>query len=106
MPPLPLTALGAGQHLPDVGLAVFPFRCPVPVNDLLVVVIVIVAVIVVVVLVVVTFVVVVLVIVIVILILIVLTTLCPVIVPLPPINRAVTPLVIVYQLSSLLLEPS
>ncbi len=91
-PPPPPTALRAGQHLPDVGLEVFPFRCPVPVDDLLVVVVVVVFVVVV--------------IVVVIVVVVVLARLRPVVVPLPSINRTVIALVILYQPSSLLLEPS
>ncbi len=102
LPPQPPTALRAKQHLPDVGLEVFPFRCPVPVDDLLIVVVVVVVVIVVVV---VVAAVVVIVIVVVIVVVVVLARLCPVVVPLPPINRAVIPLIIFYQPSSLLLEP-
>ncbi len=100
LPPLPMTALRVGQHLPDVGIEVFPFRCPVPVDDLLIVVVIVVVVIIVVVIVVIIIMVIVIVVV------VVLARLCPVVVPLPPINRAVTPRVILYQPSSLLLEPS
>jgi hypothetical protein len=99
LPPLP-TALRVGQHLPEVGLEVFPFSCPVLINDLLIVVVVVVVVIIVFVIVVI------IVIVIIIVIVAILTRLRPVIVPLPPINRAIIPLVILYQPSSLLLEPS
>jgi hypothetical protein len=105
LPPLlppPPTALRAGQHLPDVGLEVFPFRCPVPVNDLLVIVVIVVVVIVVIVVIVVVIIVIVIVIVVV----VVLARLCPIVVPLLPINRAVIPLFILYQPSSLLLGPS
>ena len=108
MPPPPPTALRLGQHLPDVGLEVFPFRCPVPVDDLLVVVVVVVVVIVIVVVVVVVVVVFVVVIIInvIVVVVVVLARLRPVDVPLPPINRAVIPLVILYQPTSLLLEPN
>jgi hypothetical protein len=71
LPPPPPPALRVGQHPPDVGLEVLPFRCPIPVDDHIVV-------------------------------FIILARLCPIIVPLPPINRAVIPLVILYQPSYLL----
>ncbi len=109
LPPLPppTTALRAGQHLLDVGLEVFPFCCPVAINDLLVIVIVLVVVIVVVVVVlVVIFVVIVVIILVIIVAVVVLARLCPVIIPLPHINRAIIPLFILYQPSFLLLEPS
>jgi hypothetical protein len=76
LPPLPptlWTALRVGQHNPDVGLKVLPFRCPIPVNDHLIVVV-------------------------------ILACLCPVVVPLPPINCAIISLVILYQPFSLLVK--
>jgi hypothetical protein len=82
LPPPPPTALRAGQHLPDVNLEVFPFHCPVPVDDLVIVIVVV-------------FVIVIFILVIIIIV-VILARLCPIVILLPPINPVIIPLVILY----------